>query len=193
MPEKLAEKGDRISIPSYDIVAVDDISTRLAANLKLLREASQLSQKALAEQSGVPRPTIAHLESGQANPTLSVALKVARALGIPLDDLVDKGEAPIRVLSPKTLPTERTPRLRRVRLVQGGGGRDGGAERIVFKLGGRLRLEPHGAAEILACEKGEFELVSGPLSVPLLAEQVALIRGETDCVARAAGIIYRLT
>lgn len=172
---------------------MDDISTRLAANLKTLREASQLSQKALAEQSGVPRPTIAHLESGQANPTLSVAIKVARALGIPLDDLVDPGEAPIRVLSSKTLPTERSPRLRRVQLVQASSGRDGGAERVIFKLGGRIKLEPRGAAEVLACEKGEFELVSGPLVVPLLAEQVAVIRGPTDCVARQAGILYRLT
>jgi transcriptional regulator with XRE-family HTH domain len=172
---------------------VDDISTRLAANLKTLREAGQLSQKALAEQSGVPRPTIAHLESGQANPTLSVVLKVARALGIAVDDLVDPGEAPIRVLSPKTLPTERTPRLRRVRLAPAGGNRDGGAERIVFKLGGRIKLEPHAGAEVLVCEKGDFELVSGPLVVSLQPEQVALVRAATDCVARSPGILYRLS
>jgi transcriptional regulator with XRE-family HTH domain len=62
----------------------DDTSTLLAGNIKRLREESGLSQKALAEQSGVPRPTIAHLESGQANPTLGVVLKVFPSFYIPV-------------------------------------------------------------------------------------------------------------
>ncbi len=172
---------------------MDDISTRLAANLKTLRESQQLSQKGLAEHSGVPRPTIAHLESGQANPTLSVVLRVASSLGVSVDELVDPGEAPIRVLTSKTLPTTRSSRLRRVQVVPVGSGRDGEVERIVFKLGGRLKLEPGAGREVLACEKGDFDLISGALHVSLGAEQVAVLRAETDCVARGPGVLYRLT
>ncbi|MCH2110625.1 MAG: helix-turn-helix domain-containing protein, partial [Polyangiaceae bacterium] len=65
----------------------DDLSTKLAANLKRLREERSFSQAQLAEESQVPRPTIAHMESGQANPTLTVVLKVTRALGVSVDSL----------------------------------------------------------------------------------------------------------
>jgi XRE family transcriptional regulator, regulator of sulfur utilization len=171
---------------------VDDLSTRLAQNLKQLRETRDLSQKALAEQSGVPRPTIAHLESGQANPTLSVALRVARALGIRLDELVELDRAPIKVLSLRNLPAHRLPRLRRVELPMGAGGRDGAAERIVLKTGGRLTFDPQGGQLLLVAERGDFLLVAGSLEVPLPAESAAIVRGAADCVARAPGILYRL-
>jgi transcriptional regulator with XRE-family HTH domain len=172
---------------------VDDLSTRLAANLKRMREARDLSQKALAEHSGVPRPTIAHLEAGQANPTLSVVLRVARALGITIDQLVEPGEAPVRVLTTKTLPTERSARMRRVRVVEPGIVQGGAVERVTLKAGGRLHLEPmEGSVEVLSCERGSFELVTGPLSVPLEEEQVAVIRAATDCVALTGGVVYRV-
>jgi transcriptional regulator with XRE-family HTH domain len=170
---------------------VDDISTRLAANLKLLREEAGLSQKALAEQSGVPRPTIAHLESGQANPTLTVALKVATTLGVTMDGLVDPGEAPIVVLSPRSLPTTRTSRLRRVQVLKAGSLRDAEVERVTLKAAGRLHLDGSGGRpHYLICERGEFTLVSGSLSLPLTSEKVAHIRGACDCVTEEGGVLY---
>ena len=171
---------------------MDDLSTRLAQNLKQLRESRGLSQKALAEQSGVPRPTIAHLEAGQANPTLSVALRVARALGIRLDELVEAEEAPIKVLSLRNLPAHRLPRLRRVALPISGAGRDGVAERIVMKAGGRLPLDPGSGQLLLVAERGDFLLSAGAIEVPLPAESAAIVRGRADCVAREPGILYRL-
>ncbi|HXS16107.1 MAG TPA: helix-turn-helix transcriptional regulator, partial [Polyangiaceae bacterium] len=94
----------------------DGTSTLLSANIKRLREEAGLSQKALAEVSGVPRPTIAHLESGQANPTLTVVLKVAAALGVGVDNLVEPAESPVLILGGRTLPTQKTSRVRRVQL-----------------------------------------------------------------------------
>jgi transcriptional regulator with XRE-family HTH domain len=66
----------------------DHLSSNLANNLKRLREQKQLSQEALSRLSGVPRPTLAHLESGTANPTLGVVLKVMNALDVSLETLV---------------------------------------------------------------------------------------------------------
>lgn len=163
--------------------------------MKQLRESRDLSQKALAEQSGVPRPTIAHLESGQANPTLSVALRVARALGIRLDELVEEGEAPIKVLSLRNLPAHRLPRLRRIALPLGGAlgaGREEAAERIVMKAGGRFTLEITSGQVLLVAERGDFVLEGSAQAVPLPAECVAILRGTVECIARAPGVLYRL-
>lgn len=172
----------------------DDTSTRLAANLKRLREEAGLSQKALAEQSGVPRPTIAHLEAGQANPTLSVALKVATALGVSVDGLVDPGEAPVVVLSPRTLPTERTSRLRRVQVLAGSTVRDPTIERITLKAGGRVHVVPSAHSPgVVFCERGDFTLVCGALELPLGPEKVGYVRSECDCVTQSGGVIYLVT
>ncbi|HEV8245159.1 MAG TPA: helix-turn-helix transcriptional regulator, partial [Polyangiaceae bacterium] len=65
-------------------------SEKLARNLRRLRELRGVSQQRLAELAGVPRPTLANLESGDANPTLSVMVRVAQALGASLEDLVSE-------------------------------------------------------------------------------------------------------
>jgi XRE family transcriptional regulator, regulator of sulfur utilization len=52
------------------------IGANLADNLRALREARGLSQQQIAEIAGVPRPTWAHLESGAANPTVAVLVRV---------------------------------------------------------------------------------------------------------------------
>ncbi|MEC8191146.1 MAG: helix-turn-helix transcriptional regulator, partial [Myxococcota bacterium] len=53
----------------YHLNMIDDISSNLALNVRQLRSARQLSQVQLAQIAGIPRPTLAHLESGSANPT----------------------------------------------------------------------------------------------------------------------------
>src|SRR5262245_28432814 len=52
----------------------------LARNLTSLRHARRLTQDALAGAAGLPRSTIANLESGEANPSLVVLVEVAGAL-----------------------------------------------------------------------------------------------------------------
>lgn len=169
----------------------DDTSTLLAGNLKRLREEAGLSQKALAELSGVPRPTIAHLESGQANPTLSVSLKVAAALGVGVDGLIDPGEMPIVVFSPRTLPTERTSRLRRVQLLAHGSVRDMELERVTFKAGGRIHLEGSTKKpQFVLCERGDFTLIAGALQIELAPEKLAHVRGGCECVTQTGGVVY---
>ena len=74
----------------------DDERTRLTANLKDSREARGLTQQELSDRSGVPRPTLAHLESGQGNPTLAVLIKVAGALGIGIEALVSASKPKVR-------------------------------------------------------------------------------------------------
>ena len=171
----------------------DDSSTHLAQNLKRMREARGLSQASLAEHSGVPRPTIAHLESGQANPTLHVVLRVARALGISVDGLVDAGEAAVVIASPRQLPTKKSGRVKRVQVAGGAVFRDGEVERIVVREGGRFTITPEAAPEILVCERGVFHLEAGGLEVELEEEQVAIVRESCDVSSAPGGVIYRVS
>ena len=68
----------------------------LARNLAGLRHARSLTQDALARAAAVPRSTIANLESGAGNPSLVVLVKVAHALGVPIDELLASPRAKVR-------------------------------------------------------------------------------------------------
>jgi len=62
----------------------------LANNVKKLREAKELSQEKLARLADVANNTLIKMESGEnQNPTLDTLKKVAKALGVGLDDLIN--------------------------------------------------------------------------------------------------------
>src|SRR5512139_3330534 len=69
----------------------------LADNIKALRETRGLSQQQMAKAAGIPRATWTHLESGAANPTLAVLIKVANALQVRLDELLAAPRQPARL------------------------------------------------------------------------------------------------
>ena len=72
------------------------IASHLARNLASLRHARTLTQEALARVAEVPRSTIANLESGDGNPSLTVLVKVANALDVPIDELLAAPRAKVR-------------------------------------------------------------------------------------------------
>jgi len=60
----------------------------LARNLKKLREKKGLSQDRLAKLADVANNTIIKIEQGEnTNPTLATLKKIAKALGVGLDEL----------------------------------------------------------------------------------------------------------
>ncbi|MFN3776054.1 helix-turn-helix domain-containing protein [Sphingomonas parapaucimobilis] len=59
----------------------------LGNDLKAAREAAGLTQGALAEAIGVSRKTINTVENGVFQPSTLLALKLARALGRPVESL----------------------------------------------------------------------------------------------------------
>jgi transcriptional regulator with XRE-family HTH domain len=71
-------------------------AAHLARNLASLRHTRSLTQDALAKAAAVPRSTIANLESGAGNPSLVVLVKVAAALGVPIDELLASPRALVR-------------------------------------------------------------------------------------------------
>jgi transcriptional regulator with XRE-family HTH domain len=72
------------------------IPGHLARNLVSLRHTRALTQEGLAKAAAVPRSTIANLESGEGNPSLAVLVKVAGALGVPIDELLASPRAMVR-------------------------------------------------------------------------------------------------
>lgn len=61
----------------------------LANNIKKLREAKGLSQEKLARLADVANNTLIKMESGEnQNPTLDTLKKVAKALGVSIEDLI---------------------------------------------------------------------------------------------------------
>src|SRR2546423_1756998 len=74
----------------------DGAAGNLARNIAALRHGRGLTQQAVARAAGVPRSTIANLESGEGNPSLAVLTKVARALASPIDELLASPRAKVR-------------------------------------------------------------------------------------------------
>ena len=151
----------------------------LADNLKAQRTARGLSQQQIARAAGVPRATWTHLESGAANPTLTVLVKVAAALQVRLDELLaapspaarhiaaaelpvrQRGEVTVRKLLPESLP-----------------GLD--LERMALPPGARMVGVPHtpGTREYLTCERGTVELTVSGEKYTLAEGDVVTFRGD---------------
>ncbi len=58
-------------------------------NLKNLRCERGLSQAALAKKAQVAQSSICYLESGQKNPSVRMAIKLAKALEVDLTTLIE--------------------------------------------------------------------------------------------------------
>lgn len=69
--------------------------SRIDNTIRTLRfHAGEMTQAALAEKVGVTRQTIVAMEQGRYSPSLEVAFRVARAFGVPLEQVFQyRGEA----------------------------------------------------------------------------------------------------
>lgn len=68
---------------------VESNKNKLAKVVKRLREKQGLSQEKLARLADVSNNTIINIEAGkQDNPTIETLKKVAKALNVPVEDLI---------------------------------------------------------------------------------------------------------
>ena len=156
-----------------------DIGGTLGKNIKLLREARGFSQSQIAGLAGVPRATWSHLESGTANPTLSILHRAAAALQVSIEELISSPRAACRLYARDTLPT-RSPGQVLVRKLLPDPIPGMEIDRIEVAPGGRMTGVPHtpGTREYLTCESGEILLVVGGERFNLEAGDVAVFRGD---------------
>jgi len=158
---------------------MSELAQYIATNLRSLRERRSLTQVQLAKHCALPRPTIANLESGGANPTIKVLSKIAAALQVPIEELINKpkaewtryaagslatksrGAASVSVLIPDKIPGIEFERMR-------------------ITAGGRMQGSPHraGTREYLCCETGEITLFVNGEEVRLEEGDVVVFRGD---------------
>jgi len=61
---------------------------KVTNTIRTLRfHAGEMTQAALAEKAGVTRQTIVAIEQGRYSPSLEVAFRIARAFGVPLEQV----------------------------------------------------------------------------------------------------------
>ena len=69
-------------------MADGDVLAEVGSRLRALRQASGATLAQLATETGLTASTLSRLENGKLRPTLEQLLPLARAHGVPLDDLV---------------------------------------------------------------------------------------------------------
>lgn len=76
---------------------VEPLSQYVCERVRQLRKRHGWTLEQLASMCGVSRSMLSQVERGTANPTLSVAFRIARAFGMSLGDLVDGATAERRI------------------------------------------------------------------------------------------------
>lgn len=155
------------------------IAASLAHNVKQLREGRNLSQDQAARLSGVPRATWANLESGTANPTVSVLTKVAAGLQISVEELLSPPRATFKFYPVSALPSARRGSIQ-VRKLLPDSIHNMQLDRMELPPGSRMTGIPHrtGTREYLTCETGEVLLTVSEETLRLSSGDVVVFRGD---------------
>ena len=157
----------------------EDVALNLATNMKQLREARAITQQQVAKLAGIPRPTWANLESGGANPTISVLVKVAAALGVSVEELISPPRASGKLFRAAPLPPRKRGQVPVRRLLpEPVVGFE--IERMELVAGGHMTGIPHtpGTREYLTCESGRVELMESGTRWVLEPGDVVVFRGD---------------
>lgn len=137
----------------------------LALNVRALRKTRSWTQQQLAERAGIPRSTVASMESGAGNPSLSNLAAVAAALGVGLEELLARPRTECLLARATDLPVRRRSGGRvQVTKVLPERIRGMDIDRMAFVPGASMPGTPHvaGTKEYFYCLAGRFQvLVSG--------------------------------
>jgi XRE family transcriptional regulator, regulator of sulfur utilization len=160
-------------------VVMDDVATRLGRNMRALREGRSLTQAQMAKIANLPRATWANLESGAANPTLSVIDRVATAFQVTIEELVAAQRSEAQRYPKGSLPVKSRGAVTIRKLLP---------DPIPGMEIDRMELPPHakmsgiphtpGTREYLACETGELILVASGEEYRLEPGDVVAFRGD---------------
>ncbi len=135
-------------------------AAHLARNLVSLRHTRSLTQDGLAKAAAVPRSTIANLESGDGNPSLAVLVKVAGALGVPIDELLASPRAMVRRWPADEVATRNKGRGVTIRALVPEPVPDEMMEVMDFEPGAVMGGTPHlpGTREFFTCLEGRVNI-----------------------------------
>ncbi len=157
----------------------EDVAINLANNVRQLRESRGLTQHQMAKLAQLPRPTWANLESGAANPTLAVVVKVANALQVSLEELIGPPRTSAKFYAAASLPVRKRGNVA-VRKLLPDTIAGFALERLELAPGAHMTGIPHtpGTREYLTCESGEVELSESGRVWRLNEGDVVVFRGD---------------
>ena len=160
--------------------SLDQLAQNLATNLRYLRTRSGLTQVRLAERAGIPRSTLANLETGSGNPTLAVLAAIGAALHVTLEELLSAPRGLGQLYPKGSLPIEKRGRSVTVASLLPDPIPGMEITRMALEPGGKLPGHPHrpGAREYLYCEQGQLLLVVAGERFELQAGDVCAFRGD---------------
>jgi transcriptional regulator with XRE-family HTH domain len=158
---------------------MSELAKNLGSNIRQLREEAGFTQQQMAERSEIPRPTWASLESGAANPTLSVLTRVATALQVSIEELIGPPRAQIQFFRAGFGKTRRKSGAALLPLIPEA---IAGIEisRLDLQGGAQLTGVPHttGTREYLSCISGCVELTVAGTSWKLESGDAVAFRGD---------------
>jgi transcriptional regulator with XRE-family HTH domain len=159
----------------------EQVAGHLARNLAVLRQVRGLTQQALATAADVPRSTIANLESGEGNPSLTVLVKVAGALGVPIDELLASARAKVRQWKDADVGSRERGKGVHLRPLVPEPVPDGILELMEFDPAGTMRGTPHlpGTREYFTCLRGQVTIFVTGEQFDLAAGDVLAFPGNT--------------
>jgi XRE family transcriptional regulator, regulator of sulfur utilization len=157
----------------------NSVSKNLSKNIKQIREVRGLTQEQLARHSDIPRSTWTNLESGSANPTVSVLVKVAAALQVSVEELIETPRAECQFYAAASLHSKQRGNVLIRRLLPDSL-RSMELDRMEFAPDARMAGVPHrsGTREYLTCESGAVRLVLAESQWDLKPGDVVVFRGD---------------
>ncbi|EPJ46595.1 MAG: XRE family transcriptional regulator [Osedax symbiont Rs1] len=173
---------------------IEPVAQVLCEKVKGLRKSRGWTLENFSEISGVSRSMLSQIERGQANPTLAVACKIAKAFSISVGELVDEpwtssaievirksdpsfmyrndSQCKIRTLSPLNME-------KNIEFYE-----------VTISTKAQLQSAAHfeGAREFITVEKGRIEIIAGVDSSTLEEGDSAHYRGDINHRIKNIGI-----
>jgi transcriptional regulator with XRE-family HTH domain len=96
--DKIVSPDATVEPVAENPAGADDVSRRVAENLRRRRKARGMSLDDLAKASGVSRAGLSQIETRKTNPTVGILWKIAVGLGLPFADLIGEPASTASVL-----------------------------------------------------------------------------------------------
>lgn len=139
--------------------SAEDVLAGVGPRLRALRQARNATLAGLAQETGLTASTLSRLENGRLRPTLEQLLPLARAHGVPLDDLVaapPTGDPRVHLRPVRRSGLVMVPLTRRAGGIQ--------AYKVIYPPAGRaptLNLQTHEGYEWFYVLNGHVRFVLG--------------------------------
>lgn len=164
--------------------AQPDMNLVIAANLKALRTAKQLSLGEVAERTGVSKSMLGQIERGESSPTISTLWKIATGLQVSFTSLMEQPEPQTQLIREADMQplTGDEGRFLLYPVIQSCAGRPFEILDLVLAPGALSASQPHadGTQEFVLVYEGVLEVRLGTAQTSCLVHQGEVLHYHAD-------------